>query len=159
MEELPHSSLVEVIGLIELINDFGGRVALDDLRYHTGMDLSSLLEVVEGAEMLGLVNVRGGILILTRRAKNLLRKNAEERQDYLSRLISRLPLFKAVKKVLEAKGGKMEREKLRDFLSILLDNTKNIDSQVSRIIEWGRYAGILDYDGERGVVYLEGTVL
>ncbi len=145
MEWLPNTNVNEVIGLLEIVNDNDGTIALDDLHNTTGIDVDDLLFVVDAGEMLGFITVEKHRIHLTKKGKNFLSLDPDKRKEELSKYIADLDIFKFLFKEFMKRGGEMSYS---EFLHLIkgYTNNKSAEKEVLNILHWGQYAGILDYD-------------
>jgi len=145
VEWLPDVNITEVVGMLEVIHDNGDKMGADDLQRLTGIPFDELLPAIDAAVMLGLAVIRKHYISLTERGKKLLSLDPEERKEKLSEYIGELPVFKKLFKIILKKGGKISEEELLEMLKKEMSG-KDAKSELKKIIQWGQYAEILDYD-------------
>ncbi len=145
MEWLPDVNITEVVGMLEVIHDNGDKMGADDLQRATGIPFDELLPAIDAAVMLGLAVIRKHYISLTERGKKLLSLDPEERKEKLSEYIGELPIFKKLFKIILNKGGKISEEELLEMLKREMSG-RDARSELKKIIQWGQYAEILDYD-------------
>lgn len=156
MADIPSISSVhigQVIGLLEVLEDYGGRVDMALVSNDLVMSVDSLLPVVNAAEFLGLLKVSDGDLELTDKGKKLLSCDSRGRKRLLNRILAALPPFKQVLGYISKKDGEVQKELL---LALLRREMPDVDPErlFLWIVEWGRYALLLRYDMDRGRVRL-----
>ncbi len=146
MEFIPDAHMTEVFGLLEVLDDNGGSLPADDLQRITGVVFDELLPVIDAAEILGLVIVDKNRVKLTKFGKEIISMDIDERQDEISKRIKNMDIFKKISRMLNSRGS-ITLEELIEFLEKELTR-RDAKKEARRIIEWGRYAEILDYDIE-----------
>ncbi len=148
MYRIPFADIIEVIGLLELVNDYAGEAPLDEIHNYTGIEFDELKPVVESAKILGLIELKGQKLRLTDIAKKLLNMDPEERKAFIASKIRQLPIFKKIVEELEKRGSIAHA----DLEKILEEQTYDVDDALKSVISWGTYAMIFDYDHNDGKV-------
>ncbi len=153
MEGMPDTNIMRILGLLEVLADSEGRMPVDELRDALEVDLDELLEALEGARLLGLVDVEGQFAYLTPAGEELLERDVDERQDMLAERIRSLPLFKLFME--HFRGQEVPLSAVEDFL---FQHTDELDltTAMKRFIEWGRFAGLFHYDAKRKMLAVEG---
>lgn len=118
-------------------------------------DSDHLLRLTEAAELLGFATLAQGDIALTPLGETFAEARILGRKEIFATRIRRLPLFQWLLRMLTA----AERHQLeRDVMiaALALDfPPEEAERQLDLIIEWGRYAEILQYDDGREVLSLE----
>ncbi len=151
---LPDINLSKVIGLIELLNDEVEPVETVALADELHLDLDHVIPLLDAAELLGLVQSASGRLSLTQAGKKFVDAGLIERRKLLKESISTTPVVKKVTDLLSSRRSKKMNKKslLKYFKTDLSDN--DAETNVARLIEWGRHAELLGYDSDSDQVYL-----
>lgn len=145
MEWLPEVNITEVVGMLEVIHDNGDKMGVDDLQKITGIPFNELLPAIDAAVMLGLASIRKHYIFLTERGKKLLLFDPEDKKEKLSEYISELPIFKKLFKIILKRKGKISEAELLEMLKKDM-GSRDAKSELKKIIQWGQYAEILNYD-------------
>jgi NitT/TauT family transport system ATP-binding protein len=135
-----------MIGLLEVLQDFKGKVDLAKVSEQLRLELDDILPAVDAARLLRLLQVNVGDLILTEEGKSLLSKNVSGRKRMLNKTISNLGEFKGIIDFIRRDhGGEVTKEELINFLK---ENMPDVDAEETFlwIVEWGRYSLLLRYD-------------
>lgn len=143
---IPRAQVGRVIGLLEILQDFNGKVDLAKVADELMLELDDILPAVDAAKLLRLLKVDSGDLIITDEGKTLLSKNASGRKRLLNKSIGNLGEFKGILEFIKGhNGGEVTKDDLIDFLK---ENMPDVDADKTFlwIIEWGRYSLILRYD-------------
>ena len=143
----PRVHVPEVLGLLDHLatrDQESGSVF--DIAEQLAVDYDRMTSVVRAAEQLGWVETPGELVKLTPAGRNLVAADTADRKPIVRSRVTEHPLFARVVMMLqEAEGGVLEDDEVLADLTIMLPFSKA--SMVYRtIIEWGRYAGLLDHN-------------
>ena len=153
---LPAVPVGRVVGLVERLQQQGGRADLPALASQLQFELDDLLPAVEAAEILGLAVAAGGDVELTADGRTLAEASAQEQRECLrSALLSHVAPIQEIVKALQAQEG--HRISAEFFLDILERHFSPEESrrQLAILIAWGRYAEAFDYDEASEQLHLE----
>jgi NitT/TauT family transport system ATP-binding protein len=153
LEPIPRTHLSIVAGLLEILEDYQGKVDAAKIADELMLELDDMLPAIEAAEMLGFIKVDSGDLILTDKGKEYLAGNSTQRKKILNQTLSRTSLFKWLIEQLKNRGDAMSKEEL---IALLEEEMPDVDAAklVKWIIEWGRHALILRYDSNSQTIRL-----
>jgi NitT/TauT family transport system ATP-binding protein len=153
LEPIPRTHLSIVAGLLEILEDYQGKVDAAKIADELMLELDDILPAIEAAEMLGFIKVDSGDLILTDKGKEYLAGNSTQRKKILNQTLSRTSLFKWLIEQLKNRGDAMSKEEL---IALLEEEMPDVDAAklVKWIIEWGRHALILRYDSNSQTIRL-----
>jgi NitT/TauT family transport system ATP-binding protein len=152
---LPHARPGGISGMLEILSDRGGH---DDI-YHLADDLSfeidDVLPIVEAASMLGFVNVAEGDVELTPVGRQYVEADIAERKElFAGAALERVTLIRQIKRALETKSNHtLPDEFFHDTLDEHFTEEETIQ-QLQTAINWGRYAGLFDYDSASRKFYI-----
>ncbi|MGQ9543980.1 MAG: AAA-associated domain-containing protein [Candidatus Bathyarchaeia archaeon] len=150
MLTVPRVHVGQMIGLLEVLEDFNGRVDAAKVADDLILELDDLLPVVDAAELLNFLKVESGDLVLTEEGRQFLAKGASGRKRFLNEHIMKLAAFKAIIEFIKShKNHEVTREELLEFLKKEMSDT-DAESALPWIVEWGRYSLILHYDNNNG---------
>ncbi|HEX4601763.1 MAG TPA: nitrate/sulfonate/bicarbonate ABC transporter ATP-binding protein [Gemmatimonadales bacterium] len=145
----PRVHVSEVVGLLDhLLTRPGGKGAVFELAEDLGVDYDRMSAVVRGAEQLGWVTTPGEIVVLTPAGRELMAMDDAARKDATRARLSRQPLFARLIAMLKEEGTVDDEEALAD-LTIYFPFIP-ADSLFQTIIEWGRYAELLEHKPDVG---------
>ncbi|MDE1763392.1 MAG: AAA-associated domain-containing protein [Thaumarchaeota archaeon] len=143
---IPRAQVGTVIGLLEILRDFHGKVDLAKVADELRLELDDILPAVDAAKLLKLIQVNAGDLILTGEGTTLLSKGISGRKRELYNVVSSLGEINGILNFIRKEhGGTVTKE---DLLSFIRQEMPDVDAQqtFSWIVEWGRYALLLRYD-------------
>jgi len=140
-----------MIGLLEVLEDFEGRVDVAKVADDLILELDDLLPAVEAAELLGFLKVESGDLILTEEGKQFLSRGTKGRKKLLNKHVSSLDFFKMIVDFAKNHNDEVTKKELLDFLQAKMPDA-DAESTFHWIVEWGRSSLILKYDSSSGKI-------
>jgi NitT/TauT family transport system ATP-binding protein len=151
----PRVHVSEVTGLLDhLLTRPDGKGPVFELAEDLGVDYDRMSAVVRGAEQLGWVITPGEIVQLTQGGRDVMAMDDAARKDATRARLSKQPLFARLLAMLREEGAVEDEEVLAD-LTIYFPFIP-VQSLFDTIIEWGRYAELLDHDADAGRLSLLG---
>ncbi len=153
-KKLPRARLNALAGLLEKLDDEGGRSDLPKLSAALNFELDDLLPLVEAGELLSFVQVEGGTLVLTPLGDTYAEANILARKELLAGRVLRLPLINWIYDTLQRDDTHSTArsyffEKLQGEFGDLAEE------QLDAAIRWGRHAELFAYNDASGELYLE----
>jgi NitT/TauT family transport system ATP-binding protein len=144
---LPRVHVPEVFGLLgHLAGRPGQSGPVFELGGRLGVDYDRMTAVVRAAEQLGWVTTPGEVVRLTEAGSAVVKLDAAGRKAATRERIEVHPLFVRVVGMLTESDGTLEDDDLLADLTICFPFTK-AQALFRTVVEWGRYAGLLDHDG------------
>ena len=152
---IPDCQLTWVFGLLETLEDRGGR----DDGYRIARDLkfnfSDLLKVMKAAEILGFVTTPSGDVVLEALGKQFLEMDINRRKLMLREQLKKLSLFAYFIRLLKGQPDhSLPKEILLEHLAMLLPNEPP-QKLFNTIVNWGRYAELFGYNKDEDRFYLD----
>ena len=149
LQVLPHSRPGAVGGLLELLNDRGGKEDLYRVAEELLLELDALLPIVEAAVLLGFARSARGDLELTPEGKAFAEADIEKRTAlFRDAALAHVSLLQQMNIAL---GIKADHSMPLEFYRDVLDEhfaPAEVQKQIETALHWGRYAGIFTYDSE-----------
>ncbi|MDH2899525.1 MAG: AAA-associated domain-containing protein [archaeon] len=158
---IPTSALVmpagvragQVIGLVEITGGLGSVIDASRLADEFGADLSTLLPILDGAEMLGLVKTDKGDVSLTEFGLKF-QKTSKQKIKLLKDVLAKIEPFKTTLELLASKKSVSVHEisdalKVKDIRWHYRDEINEMDIQTI-LIHWAIYGELLTYNGKNG---------
>jgi len=148
----------EVTGLLDhLLSRPDGKGHVFELAEDLGVDYDRMTAVVRGAEQLGWVTTPGEVVQLTLAGREVMAMDDSARKDAARATLKKHPLFGRVIAMLTEGEGSVEDEEVLADLTIYFPFIP-ADSLFQTIVEWGRYAELLDHDAPAGRLMLNEAV-
>jgi len=136
-------------GLLEFLNDRGGKEDLYHLADELLMEVDDLFPIVEEAVLLGFAQSREGDVELTPAGKAFAEADIANRKLlFREAALAHVVLMQQIRTALEKKSdGTIPLEFFRDVLDEHLPE-EEARRQIETVLDWGRYAEIFNYDSE-----------
>ncbi|MGQ9718441.1 MAG: AAA-associated domain-containing protein [Nitrososphaerales archaeon] len=143
-----------MIGLLEVLEGFGGRVDVAKIADDMSLELDDLLPVIEVAELLGFVMVDSGDLVLKDEGSKFLSDGARGRKKRLGERLLMLETFKKLVEFIDKREEKyVTKEELLDFLMKMMPEADS-EATLRSIIDWGRHGLLLKYNSKEDKIRL-----
>ena len=146
---LPHSRPGGIAGLLELLNDHGGREDLYHVAEQLVMEVDDLLPIVEAAALLSFAKSDKGDLEITPLGKEFAEADIGTRKRiFREATLANVPLLQQMHNALLSKSDhSLPLEFFRDILDEHFPR-EEVQRQIETALDWGRYGDIFSYDSE-----------
>ena len=147
---LPHARPSGIMGLVEILADRGGRDDLYKLAGALAMEVDDLLPLLEGASLLGFIEVKQGDVEITPQGRAFAGADTPAQKDlFRAAAVEHVKLLNQLHHCLNAKADHVLPAEF--FLDILDEHFSDAEArrQLDTAIQWGRFAEILEYDANR----------
>ncbi len=148
---LPHARVGGVAGLLELLNDRGGREDLFRLSEELVMDVEDLLPILEACVLLGFAWLKEGDVEISPEGRAFADADIQTRKIlFRGAALDHVTILKQIDSVLKRKSDHAISD---EFFHDILDEhfaEEEVQRQFDTAMNWGRYAEIFDYDRESG---------
>jgi NitT/TauT family transport system ATP-binding protein len=152
---LPDCALTLVFGLLELLEDRGGREDGYKIARDLNFKFGDLLKVMKAGEILGLVSTPAGDVVLEPLGKQFLEAKVNERKLMLREQLKKHSLFSYFTRLLQGQEDKaLTKEVALEHLAMLLPSEKP-ERQFMTMVNWGRYAELFGYNKDEDRFYLD----
>jgi NitT/TauT family transport system ATP-binding protein len=155
VEALPHSTVGEIVGLLEVLDDNKGQLDIFQLSAIVGKDFGSVMTVVKAAEMLDFIDTPRRSVIFTAVGKTFLKADINQRKIIFKEQLMKLRLFQLVTDMMKrADGHGLEEDVILETFAIVLPN-EDAEKHFNTLVDWGRYAELVGYDADEKKMFLE----
>jgi len=146
---LPHARHGGIGGLLELLNDRGGKDDLYRVADELQMEVDDLLPLVEAATLLGFLKAEKGDLEMTPFGQSFAEADiATRRQLFRQAVLANVALLQQIHNTLCSKADhSMPLEFFRGVLEEHFSEAE-VQRQIDTVLNWGRYGDIFTYDSE-----------
>jgi NitT/TauT family transport system ATP-binding protein len=153
---LPASTASQVIGLLEILDDHGGKESVFGLVDEIGREFGKILAVVKAAELLDLVDTPHDQVVLTDLGRAFLSAGVPERKRIFKEQVLRLRMFADVLDLIAhaTPNHALDDDVVLSQLAIRLPY-EDVDRMFATFVNWGRHADLFDHDADRQVLFLE----
>jgi len=151
---LPHTRAGGISGLLEIINDRGGREDLPKLAGELRLEIDDLLPAVDAAAMLGFASIDHGDVVMSDAGKEFAIAGVHRSHKiFREQLLQKVPIAAAMVGMLEQKrDGRIRKEFLLDILDEHFSDAE-AERQFETLVDWGRYAQLFEYDADEERLY------
>jgi len=151
---LPHARVGGISGLLEIVNDRGGREDLPKLAESLRLEIDDLLPSVDAASMLGFAEVAQGDVTISDAGKEFATADVHRSHEiFKEQLLKNVPFASTVTEVIrQKKDGRIGKEFLLDILDEHFSETE-AERQFQTLVDWGRYAQLFEYDADEERLY------
>jgi NitT/TauT family transport system ATP-binding protein len=156
-EPLPHVTVGEILGLLEVLDDHAGSLDVFDLAFKIGKDFGSTLTVVKAAELLDFVDTPRQMVVFTEIGRRFLGGDVNQRKVLFRMQLGTLRLFATVESMLHrTEGRSLDEEIILEQLAILLPN-EDPEQLFDTLVGWGRYGELFGYTADGRTLYLDAA--
>lgn len=153
---LPKVTITDLAGLLEKLSELpGNRFDIYRLPDELGVDSNHILSLTEAAELLGFATVEKGDINLTALGETFAEASILARKEIFATRIRRLPFVRwLVSMLTRSENHALDWDVIQIALELEFPK-EEAEKQLDTLINWGRYAELLSYNDDRGLVYLE----
>jgi NitT/TauT family transport system ATP-binding protein len=144
---LPHARRGAIAGLLELLNDHGGKLDLYQLADELRLEVDDLLPIVEAAALLGFAKSERGDAEITPQGKAFAEADIASRKAlFREAILAYVTLLQQMHSALASKSDhSLPLEFFRDILQQHFSDAE-VKLQIETALNWGRYGDIFTYD-------------
>ena len=148
---LPHARPGGIAGLLELLNDHGGKDDLYRIAEELRMEVDDLLPIVEAATMLAFAKAERGNVEITPAGKAFAEADiATRKQLFREAALAHVALIRQISGAL---AGKSDHAMPLDFFRDILEEhfpATEVQRQIDTALNWARYGDVFRYDSDSG---------
>lgn len=155
IDPIPQVTISRVLGLLEVLDDLGGRHDVFRLAREVHYELGDIILVIKAAEMLGFVETPGADVVLTAVGARMLKAKVGTRKQLLKEQLVKLPIFRAVVDALHRSDNRRaDQDAFLEIFALYLP-AEDSEALLRTVIDWGRYAELIGYNVEDQELYLD----
>jgi len=146
---LPHARPGGMAGLLEILNERGGKEDLYHLAEDLLMEVDDLFPIVDEAALVGFAKATEGDVEVTPEGKAFAEADiATRKKMFRDAILAHVPLMQQIVSALEHKSDRaVPLEFFRDVLDEHFSQDE-VETQMQTVLNWGRYAELFTYDPE-----------
>jgi NitT/TauT family transport system ATP-binding protein len=145
-EPMPCVKIAQIVGLMEMVRDRGGRVDVFALDKLTDYDFGYTLSVVKAGEMFEFLDTPKNLVVLTPLGDQMLDADINGKKALLNQQLRKLGTFQFVIQILsEARDKKLPKDVVEEELVMRLP-TEDVEPMFQTLESWGRFAELFEYD-------------
>jgi NitT/TauT family transport system ATP-binding protein len=146
---IPHARVGGIAGLLELLQDRGGKEDLYRLAEDLIMDAEDLLPIIEASVLLGFATLKEGDVEIAAEGTHFAEADILSRKVlFRQAALKHVVILQQIDSILHAKNDHSISE---EFFYDILDehfSQDEVERQFETAMNWGRYAEIFDFDRE-----------
>ena len=155
IDPIPQVGISKIIGLLEVLDDAGGRYDVFRLARDINYEFGEILKVIKAAEMLELVVTPGADVVMTATGSALVRARVTQRKKLLKQQLKKIPLYRTVVEALNRSAERRaDADAFREIFALHLP-AEDPEALLRTVIDWGRYAGLLGYSPDEEQLHLD----
>jgi NitT/TauT family transport system ATP-binding protein len=152
---IPDCQLTWVFGLLEMLEDRGGRDDGYKIARELQFKFADLLKVMKTAEILGFVSTPAGDVVLEPLGKQFLEGDINQRKLLVREQLKKHGLFAYLARLLRGQEDRsLQKEVVLEHLAMLLPN-ESPEKMYSTVVNWGRFAELFGYNKDEDRFYLD----
>jgi NitT/TauT family transport system ATP-binding protein len=152
---IPDCQLTWVFGLLETLEDRGGRDDGYKIARELQFKFADLLKVMKTAEILGFVSTPDGDIVLEPLGRKFLESDMNQRKLLVREQLKKHGLFAYLTRLLRGQEDhSLTKEVILEHLAMLLPN-ESPEKMFSTIVNWGRFAELFGYNKDEDRFYLD----
>lgn len=154
LENLPPVTPSEVIGLLEVLDNIGGKIDIFKLARETAMEFGHCLGVAKTAELLDFVDTPKQTVEFTGFGRRFMRADAQEKKEIFSKQVGGLRVIQALLNWIEESPEKeVGREDVIQRLQGFFPNEK-LEILFDTLVSFGRFAELISFNAKLDVLTL-----
>lgn len=143
-----------IVGLLETLNDQGGREDIYKLSRALHFELDDLVPITEASEILGFVRIEKGDMEFTELGRQVIDGDENVKKRIFRAQMAGVPLIGRILGELERSDDhRVGREEFVDWLAQSFSPHES-ERQLETALDWGRYAELFDYDSDAQEFFL-----
>ena len=152
---LPDCGLTWLFGLLEFVDDRGGREDGYKIARDLNFKFDDLLRVMKAGEILGFLSTPSGDVVLEPFGKQFLESDVNARKLIVKEQLKKLGLIQYFVRLLRGQEDRaLTKEVVLEHLAMLLPNEKP-ERQFQTAVSWGRFAELFGYNKDEDRFYLD----
>ena len=152
---LPHARPGGIAGLLEMLQDRGGREDLYRLAEDLALEVDDLLPIVEAAVLLGFATLQEGDVAISPEGHAFVEADILPRKMlFRNAALKHVALLSQMDSILRRKS---DHAIAIEFFHDILDehfSEDEVKQQLDTALHWGRFAEIFDYNADTGRLFL-----
>ncbi|MFL0197804.1 nitrate/sulfonate/bicarbonate ABC transporter ATP-binding protein [Clostridium sp. WILCCON 0269] len=153
--QIPNSNVGVMSGLLELIDDNGGKMDIYQLGGDLMMEIDDLLPNIEAISILSFAEIKEGDIFITELGRKFVELDKDESKELFRKQLEDISTFRLIMNVLNNKKNHTMKEEFFKELFKKHFPHHEIEGIMDIIIDWGRYAELFNYDHDSEELYLD----
>jgi NitT/TauT family transport system ATP-binding protein len=152
MESIPTVGVTQILGLLSILHDEPDLNNVYDISNEIAKDFGETIAIVKAAEILEFVSTPKDEVEFTQLGRRFFQSDRATRKEIFAEQVQKLRLFHIILAYLETQEEVPAETVTRDIATAL--PYENAEKILQTMIAWGRYAGLMDFNANTGMVTL-----
>lgn len=152
MESIPLVPVGQILGLLSILHDSPELSNIYDISDEIGKEFGETIALVKAAEILELIDTPKDEVRFTELGRRFVAADREGRKAIFAEQVFKLRLFHIIIALLHEYEEVEAERVIRDIASALPYDSP--DKIFQTMIAWGRYAGLMDFNANTGMVFV-----
>jgi NitT/TauT family transport system ATP-binding protein len=152
-EIIPTVNIGKVIGLLHVLSS-NEKSEIGELSEEIGHPFHETLQIVKAAELLEFAETPGQEVVITPLGTKFVDAQVNEQKKLLNAQLRKLTNFNLLLETLAKNHGTVKHDVLIEDYATRLPY-ENAEEIFHTIVDWGRYAELIGYNADEGIVYLD----
>jgi NitT/TauT family transport system ATP-binding protein len=152
IESIPTVGVSQILGLLSILQNEPDLNNVYDISNEIGKDFGETIAIVKAAEILEFVNTPKDEVEFTELGRRFFQSDRETRKEIFAEQVQKLRLFHIILAYLEIQEEVSGETVTHDIATAL--PYENAEKILQTMIAWGRYAGLMDFNANTGMVTL-----
>ncbi len=152
MESIPLVPVGQILGLLSILHDSPELSNIYDISDEIGKDFGETISLVKAAEILELIDTPKDAVRFTELGRRFVAADGAGRKAIFAEQVFKLRLFHIIIALLREYEEVEAARVIRDIASAL--PYESPDRIFQTMIAWGRYAGLMDFNANTGMVFV-----
>jgi NitT/TauT family transport system ATP-binding protein len=152
IESIPTVGVSQILGLLSILHDQPDLSNVYDISNEIGKDFGETIAIVKAAEILELVDTPKDEAEFTELGRKFFQSDRKTRKEMFAEQVQKLRLFHIILAYLETQEEVPAETVAHDIAAAL--PYENPEKILHTLIAWGRYAGLMDFNANTGMVTL-----
>jgi NitT/TauT family transport system ATP-binding protein len=152
IESIPTVGVSQILGLLSILQSEPDLNNVYDISNEIGKDFGETIAIVKAGEILEFVNTPKDEVEFTELGRRFFQSDRETRKQIFAEQVQKLRLFHIILAYLENQEEVSAETVTHDIATAL--PYENAEKILQTMIAWGRYAGLMDFNANTGMVTL-----
>jgi NitT/TauT family transport system ATP-binding protein len=152
IESIPTVGVSQILGLLSILHNEPDLNNVYDISNEIGKDFGETIAIVKAGEILEFVNTPKDEVEFTELGQRFFQSDRETRKEIFAEQVQKLRLFHIILAYLETQEEVPAETVTHDIATAL--PYENAEKILETMIAWGRYAGLMDFNANTGMVTL-----
>ncbi len=152
MESIPLVPVGQILGLLSILHDSPELSNIYDISDEIGREFGETISILKAAEILEFIDTPKDEVRFTSLGRRFVAADTDEKKSIFAEQVFKLRLFHIIIALLREYEEVESERVIRDIGSALPYD--NPDKVFETMIAWGRYAGLMDFNANTGMVFV-----